>query len=1175
MTLQTNFHSQVYSPADLAYQDCVVKSGVDPDVYHLNFEPASEMPVYGLLYEDTDPTTNSGISIEAAQNLARCTGSAGYFLGNNFYLLSDLAGNTKAARYGIIKSNGIYRPEGPPAYGWIGNNRFRQLGGAPIALDLNKSTGVWEPRRYHQPNGKPLEIFFPRITVRVWKLVAEKAGLSMPKFPVVGLQGEALQFWKWVEDTNCPIVITEGEKKAAALISRGYAAIGLPGITTGYRVTERGEFVKLADGTEYQKATARELHSALQKFDTPGREITILFDYRDGDYSESPEFCAATTTAKLIKSAITKIAQLPGPDKGVDDFCVAGGDIDAVISVAPSIDEIQKQILKGLSKKNREKAWALTYPIAWECNQRYLDIPYPESGIICVRSPKGTGKTYALKKLVAKAQAEGRKVLVVTHRIVLGRAICSVVEIPWIEEMNSDADRKIEGKFLGHGLCIDSLHPTSQASFDPKAYENALVIFDEVEQIFWHALDSSTCRENRQAILSSLKTLIQTVLRSGGQIVLQDADLSDISIDFLREFAETNIKPWVAVNHWQPSEPWKVKFYDTQHVKGGTKDDPSGLLKDAVDCVNGGGKIWFSVDSQKAKSKHGSKNLEKYFQSRCKGKKILRIDAETVANPDHPAYQCAEKINELVEHYDIVICSPSLATGVSIEKNKEISIDLHGHFTAVFGIFQGAISDNEVRQSLARVREPVPRFVWCRQIAVGKIGNGESNYKEVVKSTEKDVRYNLHLLGNFDFDLDKAYNPTVLKYWAKFAARINASVWDFRESVREGLEAEGHVLTDCPDDDCDTAGEIKALRILNQVEEAVAVAEAIDIDRPEFEKLSQQRSKTDTERYLEEKFRLKEIYKVEVTPELRQLHQDKWFPKILLEYLLTHNPDFVWMRDHKNIESQIKSGDGQLCLQDVRQLTGKLKIHEALNTLQFCDPKKEWSNKSPEILEFAGKALKFAADIKILTGIRVSPKKVAENPIGIVQSFLAQLGLKLTGKQRRYGEERVRFYKFGGKAPANVFDRAGNKIGEPQKLRAEIFEKWKERDSLALFEFQHHGIAAVEADVTPYLKSARSMGSYEKDPSQAQFVTPRTIDKEKTPSVTTDSSIETPIEPTVEPQPQPVGRMGWVSWWGQWIRASFLAATDGAQYRMLIQKLGEWSEVLAWPHQIRWDGQTL
>jgi hypothetical protein len=1175
MTLQTNFHSQVYSPADLAYQDCVVKSGIAPDIYPLNFDPASGSPVYGLLYCDTDPITNSGISIEAARNLARCDGSAGYFLGKNFYLPSDLAGNTKAARYGIIKSKGIYRPEGPPAYGWISNNRFRQLGGAPIALDLNKDTGVWEPRRYHQPKGKPLEIFFPRITVRVWKLVAEKAGLSMPEFPVVGLKGEALQFWKWVEDTNCPIVITEGEKKACALISRGFAAISIPGINTGYRVTEKGDWVKKADGTEYQKAVARELRSELQEFDTPGREIVILFDFREGDYSESPEFKAATTTAKLFKSASAKIAQLPGPDKGADDFCVAGGDIDAVISAAQTIEEIQKQILKELSKRNRQKAWALTHPVAWECNQRYLDIPYPNSGLICIKSPKGTGKTYALKKLVAKAQAEGRKVLVVTHRIVLGRAICKVVEIPWIEEMNSDADRKIEGKFLGHGLCIDSLHPTSQASFDPKAYEGALVIFDEDEQIFWHTLNSSTCLENRPAILSSLKTLIQTVLRSGGQIVLQDADLSDISIDFVREFAETDIEPWVAVNHWQPSEPWKIKFYDTQHVKGGTKDDPSGLLKDAVNCVNGGGKIWFSVDSQKAKSKHGSKNLEKYFQSRCPGKKILRIDAETVANPDHPAYQCADKINELLEHYDIVICSPSLATGVSIEKIRKIEIDLHGHFTAVFGIFQGAISDNEVRQSLARVREPVPRFVWCRQIAVGKIGNGEANYKEVAKSKEKDCRYNLQQLRDFDLDLDKAHNPTVLRFWAKYAARINSSIWDFRETVREGLEAEGHILTDCPDDDRDTSGEINALRILNQVEEAVAVAEAEDIDREQFEKLEQQRSKTDIERYQEEKFRLKEIYKAEVTPELRQLHQDKWFGKIYLEYLLTHNPDFVLMRDRKNIDSQIKNGDGQLCLQDVRQSMCKVMVHKALNTLQFCDPTKEWSNKSPEVLEFVGKALKFAADIKTFTGIKVTQKKVAENPIGVVGSFLGQLGLKFAGSpQRRVGKERVRFYKFGGATSANIFDRAGNKVKEPEGLRGQIFEAWQKRDELALFEFQQHGIAAVEADVTVDLKPSASKVRLKKD-VYLESVTASSIDIENIPSVTTSPTVETPIEPTPEPQPEPIGRMGWVSRWGEWIRASFLAATDGAQYRMLIQELGEWSEVLAFPHQIRWEDPTL
>jgi hypothetical protein len=1155
--MDTSNAASSFDESELAYQDCVVKSGIRPEVYRLNFEPASGIPVYDELFRDSDKSTNSGSSVEADRNLARCTGDAGYFYKNKFWLLSDLCGASKDAINGNIKSKGIFRPEGQPAAGWMcSNGRFRQLAGAPIALD-----DEGQPRRYHQATGKPLEVFCPKVTVAVWREIAAKHNLPMPEFPVVGIGGEALEFWDWVVASGCPTVITEGEKKACCLISRGYAAIGLPGIYTGYRVTEYGEEITKPDGTTYRRAIARELCEVLQALDTRERVITILFDFRAGDYSQSQEFKAASTTAKLFKNARAFIAQLPGPDKGIDDFAVAGGDVDAVILAAKSIDEIQKESLKGFSKEARKKAWALTHPIAWECNQRYLDIPY-HSGLIGVKSPKNTGKTHDLIKLIAQAHAEGRKVLLLTHRIVLGRATCKGVGIPWIEEMNSDADRKTEGKAMGFGLCVDSLHPLSQAAFNPLAWEGALVIVDEAEQVFWHALNASTCRENRQAILSTMRTLFQSVLSTDGTVRLQDADLSDISINFVRELSAMDIKPWVAVNHWQPSEPWQIKFYDTQHVKGGTKDDPSGLLKDSVDHVTDGGKIWVSCDSQKAKSKFGSKNLEKYYRSRCPGKKILRIDAETVANPEHPAYQCAEKITELAALYDIVICSPSLATGVSV--------DLRGHFTAVFGIFQGAISDNEVRQSLARVREPVNRFVWCRQIAVGKIGNGESNYKEVAKSKEKDCRYNLQLLKDFDFDLDKAYNPVVLKYWAKFAARINSSIWDFRETVREGLEAEGHIITDCGDDDRDTAGEIKILRITSQVEEAIAVAEALDIDREEFEKLEQERSKTDTERYQEERFRLKEIYKVEVTPELRQLHQDKWFPKIHLEYLLTHNPNFVLVRDRKNIDSQIKSGDGQLCLQDVRQLTGKVTVHRLLNILQFCDPTKEWSNKSPEVLEFVGKALKIAANVKFLTGITVSPKKAADNPIGIVQSFLAQLGLKLTGEQRRVGEERVRFYKFGGKARANVFDRAGNKIAELQGLRAEIFEQWKERDELALFEFQQNGIPAVEADVTLDLKPSASKVRVKKD-LYLGSVTVSPIDIENIPSVTTDPTIGTPSE-REEPQPEPAGRMGWVSRWGKWVRASFVAATDGAQYRILIEELGGWSEVFAWPHQLRWDG---
>jgi len=350
------------------------------------------------------------------------------------------------------------------------------------------------------------------------------------------------------------------------------------------------------------------------------------------------------------------------------------------------------------------------------------------------------------------------------------------------------------------------------------------------------------------------------------------------------------------------------------------------------------------------------------------------------------------------------------------------------------------------------------------------------------------------------------------------------------------------------------------------------VAEAEDIDREEFEKLEQQRSKTDAERHQEEKHRLKEKYKTEVTPELRQLDQDRWYGKIQLEYLLTHNPDFILMRDRKNIDSQIKNGDGQLCLQDVRQSMCKVMVHKLLNILQFCDPTKEWSNKSPEVLEFVGKALKFAADIKTFTGIKISREKVAKNPIGVVGSFLGQLGLKFAGlPQRRVGGERLRFYKFGGAAPANIFDRAGNKVKEPEGLRSQIFEAWQKRDELALFEFQLQGIAAVEADVTLQAKSAQSQVSSDLT-SKSGSVTPPSINKEEISSVTTSPTVETPKEQEGGSGSATEKVWAWYQVKKEWIKCRVLEFVGG-RYILQAKSMVDDGLVRFWafPEDLRWE----
>jgi hypothetical protein len=65
------------------------------------------------------------------------------------------------------------------------------------------------------------------------------------------------------------------------------------------------------------------------------------------------------------------------------------------------------------------------------------------------------------------------------------------------------------------------------------------------------------------------------------------------------------------------------------------------------------------------------------------------------------------------------------------------------------------------------------------------------------------------------------------------------------------------------------------------------------------------------------------------------------------------------------------------------------------------------------------------------------------------------------------------------------------------------------------------------------------------------------------------------IEGEAEAEPPIANRTGWVSRLGQWVAAKVIGwCEEGTRYRILYDtKSGEWSEMLAFPSQIRW-GQT-
>jgi hypothetical protein len=893
--------------------------------------------------------------------------------------------------------------------------RFKPDANTPI-LDKQKN----KPAKYLSPSlGKgSSRLVLLDVPPCIWAKVAERHGVE--------LVGTQQTFWEWVWQNNIPIVLTEGEKKAGCLLTMGYAAIALPGIFSGYR------------------RETRQLIAELAHFASSGRSVHICFDYETKPKTLQNIFLAVSRLGQLLTSAgcTVRVVALPGPEKGVDDFVVAQG-VSAFKTVFETAVELEFW--------QAARLWSLTYSPSLRLNQPYIgELAYPDSGLACIKSAKGTGKTTALQTLIQTAQAQDRKVLVITHRIQLGKAICQSLGIDWIEDVQ-DCDR-------GYGLCIDSLHPNSRARFNPDDWEGAIVILDEVEQVLWHALNSATCYNQRVKILATLKELVDVVLSTDGLIVAQDADLSDVSVDYLKGLASVAVFPWLVVNQWKPEIAWEVALYDTKN--------PAPLISRLEEVLNTGA-AFVCLDSQKVRGKWSSRNLETYLKLQFPDKQILRVDSETVSDPDHPAYRIADRINDVVIHYDVVLATPTIGTGVSI--------DVRGHFKGVFGIFQGVTPDSESRQALARVREAVPRYVWAAHFGHGKIGNGSCNYRDVAQSMAKAVRYNISLLKEVDFDLDEQSDPISLRTWAKMAARVNASLWRYRREVRGGLMVEGHNVTVVTDEVTKMFGTIPvtekmqqdletgvlqipgyeilslnhdpqaadritqliaAIRTRNQNAEAIAVSDSPEITPEEYHELREQAYQTTQKRHSKCKHELKRKYATDqITPELKLKDDDGWYAQLRLHYYLTHDPDYVRLHDMQELEEHLERGNGKIAIQDVKLLTAQVEALRMFRVLEFLQPGERIFATDDLVKFIATTALEGREDVKTLFGITVTEKQA---PMAIVQALLGKIGVKLTCTGRAVAAD-------GRRGGLRIY-----KYFPPEDDRASIFAEWEKRDRTML-----------------------------------------------------------------------------------------------------------------------------
>nr|WP_242045813.1 plasmid replication protein, CyRepA1 family [Calothrix sp. FACHB-1219] len=888
------------------------------------------------------------------------------------------------------------------------------------AIDKNRG----KPIKYEHPPKVDTEIFALRISSRIWELIARRYDVALPE-NYQSLPHSA--FWNWVkENPQIPVIICEGAKKAAAILGCGYVAVSLPGVRSGYRQPkdEYGE----ACGAPY-------LIPQLGVFAKQGRRIYFCFDADSKRTTIRDVNHALAKTAKLLTlrgCEVKVLTWLSAIGKGIDDVIAACG--------RDKFDEIYCNALT-LDEWNTKQLKRLTYTPDLSLNQRYLgEVFIPSSKqLIALKSPKGTGKTYFFQWITDPVIRSGeKKVLVITHRVQLGLQIVERLGLPFITEVRQTE----QGSHFGVGMCIDSLHPKSQAKFNPDEWKGCWVILDEIMQLIWHLLSSSTCQKERVSIIKTFKQLLLNAVNYGGKIFIADADLNDIAIDFIKGLLGQEIESFIVENTFKFVEPWQVNL-----AKG---KNPAQLVNILTEKIEEGRKCFVCLSGQKPKSRWGSYNLEKYYQKRYPDLRILRIDSSTVEDPKHPAFGSTANLNEIVKDYDLILSTATIETGVSIEFE---------HFDYVFGIFQGVQTTDSVRQHLSRYRPPVPRYIWLNGVGINKVGNGSNTVNGLLASERRKDKANIKKLTELGFEetIEGNFENIYINTWAKLGAIINDGMRKYSKQIISDLQDEGHIICEpnkLPDPVAveATKQEIDVNRKEEYSKHRENVSAQQSITDEQFLKLDNQRCKTEEEQLQHRKAELERRYNIPCTPDVVEKDDLGWQPQIRLHYYFDEGRQFLAERDKNVMSNAIKNGDGDYFIVDTNKNLLANKI-DALDYLEFDKlmQVEEISNNHQTAIDLLGKVKKLSYDLKLL-GFGDFSK--AKTPMEACRRLSSVIGYKfpMLRKEGKRGNQ-VRIYG----TPAADFQKddegklilVDGRAVPVSDRREEVFKAWVERDTLA------------------------------------------------------------------------------------------------------------------------------
>lgn len=314
-------------------------------------------------------------------------------------------------------------------------------------------------------------------------------------------------------------------------------------------------------------------------------------------------------------------------------------------------------------------------------NEKYLpNIPLHE-GVTFVRSPKGSGKTEWLQKIVNHCREKHLSVLLVGHRQLLIQGLAKRLGlICYFYTQGGQLKNNQSDEY--YSVCVDSIGKLLRPGLD----QYDVIIMDESEQVFSH-LTADTLRSKRRICYQKLFYF----LRSAKSVIFTDADLGPVTIVAACESVKANMPYQFYLNEYKESR-CDFHYYESEDH----------LVQEMIDTIRGGGRHYVCTNS-----KNKAENLLEAIRYEFGAKrKTMLVTSDTAGNADVKHF--VNNIKTEILNYDVVVASPTLGTGIDITFMEQAQ-----HIDTVYGFFVSRVNTHfDIDQQLSRVRHPKLIKAW-------------------------------------------------------------------------------------------------------------------------------------------------------------------------------------------------------------------------------------------------------------------------------------------------------------------------------------------------------------------------------------------------------------------------------------------------------------------------------